>query len=239
MRSYGWRSRFDRIIITADDLDRMVPESRKPDFSSPASSGADGCLYLLRFRPYTSRLVAQPDPDFLVILFSCGNAARIMESPGRIHRPGVSLLGDRPDQVWFPPRISGGGHGRSGGRGCRRSGRWHGSSGGNRRPEPQGHGSLRPSFSVSSVSTPTMRLPRLTRVSLEGTPGGACWWAQKDISSRYMMGLPDSWATATDGRTQGARRRTIFLRMIEVGDGFGAEPVEFNGEDDHVHLLVH
>ncbi|MER5622784.1 IS200/IS605 family transposase [Streptosporangium sp. NPDC002544] len=27
--------------------------------------------------------------------------------------------------------------------------------------------------------------------------------------------------------------------MIEVCDGFGAELVEFNGEEDHVHLLVH
>ncbi|MFI6451478.1 IS200/IS605 family transposase [Streptosporangium amethystogenes] len=27
--------------------------------------------------------------------------------------------------------------------------------------------------------------------------------------------------------------------MIEVCDSFGAEPVEFDGEEDHVHLLVH
>ncbi|MFF5207246.1 IS200/IS605 family transposase [Streptosporangium sp. NPDC000396] len=27
--------------------------------------------------------------------------------------------------------------------------------------------------------------------------------------------------------------------MIEGCDSFGAEPVEFNGADDHVHLLVH
>ena len=27
--------------------------------------------------------------------------------------------------------------------------------------------------------------------------------------------------------------------MIEVCDSFGAELVEFNGEEDHVHLLVH
>jgi len=36
----------------------------------------------------------------------------------------------------------------------------------------------------------TTRLPRLTRDSLEGTPGGACWSAQKDASvswSRYMI----------------------------------------------------
>lgn len=45
---------------------------------------------------------------------------------------------------------------------------------------------------------PTMRRPRLTWVSLEGTPGGVCWLAQKDASaswSRFMVvssrvGLP-------------------------------------------------
>ena len=39
---------------------------------------------------------------------------------------------------------------------------------------------------------PTMRSPRLTRDSLEGTPGAACWTAQKDASvswSRYMIAL--------------------------------------------------
>jgi hypothetical protein len=74
----------------------------------------------------------------------------------------------------------------------RRNGRFSGSSGGKRRPEPHGHKSFRPSFSTSSVSTPTIRLPRLTRDSLEGTPGGACQTAQKDVSvswSRYMIVL--------------------------------------------------
>lgn len=68
---------------------------------------------------------------------------------------------------------------------CRRNGRFPGSSGGKRRPEPHGHGSFRPSFSRSSVSMPTMRSPRLTRDSLEGTPGGACWRAQKDASASW------------------------------------------------------
>jgi hypothetical protein len=39
---------------------------------------------------------------------------------------------------------------------------------------------------------PIIRLPRLTRDSLEGTPGGACQTAQKDASvswSRYMIVL--------------------------------------------------
>jgi len=39
---------------------------------------------------------------------------------------------------------------------------------------------------------PTIRLPRLTRDSLEGTPGGAYQTAQKDASvswSRYMIVL--------------------------------------------------
>ena len=74
-----------------------------------------------------------------------------------------------------------------------RNGRFAGSSGGKRRPEPHGHKSFRPSFSTSSVSMPTMRFPRLTRDSLEGTPGGACWLAQKDAAvswSRYMIVLP-------------------------------------------------
>jgi hypothetical protein len=68
-------------------------------------------------------------------------------------------------------------------RAYRRSGLSSGSTGGKRRPEPHGHGSFRPSFSTSSVSMPTTRLPRLTRDSLEGTPGGACWSAQKDASA--------------------------------------------------------
>ena len=74
----------------------------------------------------------------------------------------------------------------------RRNGHFSGSSGGKRRPEPHGHKSCRPSFSTSSVSTPTIRLPRLTQDSLEGTPGGACQTAQKDVSvswSRYMIVL--------------------------------------------------
>ena len=73
------------------------------------------------------------------------------------------------------------------------NGRFRGSSAGKRRPEPHGHKSFRPSFSTSSVSMPTMRLPRLTRDSLEGTPGGACWLTQKNASasySRYMIVLP-------------------------------------------------
>ena len=61
----------------------------------------------------------------------------------------------------------------------RRNGRFSGSSVGKRRAEPHGHKSFRPSFSTSSVSTPTIRLPRLTRDSLEGTPGGACQTAQR------------------------------------------------------------
>ena len=73
--------------------------------------------------------------------------------------------------------------GRSSGRWCRRSGRRGGSSGGNRRPEPHGQGSLPPSFSTSSLPPRTTRWPRLTWVSLEGTPGGACWSAQKDASA--------------------------------------------------------
>jgi hypothetical protein len=79
---------------------------------------------------------------------------------------------------------------RSSRRSCRRSRRWTGSSGGNRRPEPHGQGSRPPSLSTSSVSSCTTRAPRLTWVSLEGTPGGACWSAQKDTSvswSRYMV----------------------------------------------------
>jgi len=63
-----------------------------------------------------------------------------------------------------------------------RNGRSCGSNGGKRRPKPHGHKSFRPSSSMSSVSVPTMLLPRLTRDSLQGTPGGACWLVQKDAS---------------------------------------------------------
>ena len=80
-------------------------------------------------------------------------AASVLISPGRNNRPAL-----------------------------RRNGRFSGSSDGKRQPEPHGHKSFRPSFSTSSVSTPTIRLPRLTRDSLEGTPGGACQTAQKDVS---------------------------------------------------------
>jgi hypothetical protein len=91
-------------------------------------------------------------------------AAPVLTSPGRSSRPAL-----------------------------RRNGRFADSSGGKRRPEPHGHKSGRPSFSTSSVSMPIIRLPRLTRDSLEGTPGGACQTAQKDASvswSRYMIVLP-------------------------------------------------
>jgi hypothetical protein len=85
--------------------------------------------------------------------------------------------------------LTGHGRGRSNPQVRRRSGPFSGSTGGKRRPDPHGQGSLRPSFSTSSVSVPTTRSPRLTLHSLEGTPGGACWSAQKDASasrSRYM-----------------------------------------------------
>jgi len=90
-------------------------------------------------------------------------AAPVLTSPGRNNRPAP-----------------------------RQSGRFAGSSGGKRRPEPHGHKSFRPSFSTSSVSMPTIRLPRLTRDSLEGTPGGACQTAQKDasVSWSYIIVLP-------------------------------------------------
>lgn len=85
--------------------------------------------------------------------------------------------------------LTGHGRGRSSPQARRRSGPFSGSTGGKRRPDPHGHGSSRPSFSISSVSMPTTRSPRLTLDSLEGTPGGACWSAQKDAPasrSRYM-----------------------------------------------------
>jgi hypothetical protein len=88
--------------------------------------------------------------------------------------------------------LTGYGRGRDRPRMCSRSGPSCGSSGGKRRPGPHGHGSLRPSFSTSSVTVATTRSPRLTLDSLEGTPGGACWSAQKDASasrSRYMAVL--------------------------------------------------
>lgn len=53
--------------------------------------------------------------------------------------------------------LTGYGRGRNRPRVCRRSGPSCGNSGGKRRPDPHGHGSLRPSFSTSSVSVPTTR----------------------------------------------------------------------------------
>jgi hypothetical protein len=108
------------------------------------------------------------------------------------------------------------------GRGCssplvpRRSVRCCGSRAGKRRPEPHGHGSFRPSFSTSSVSRPTTRSPDLTWVSLEGTPGGACWSIQKDASaswSRYMTVLP-GWNERQDRSRVGRRRRANNLEQL-------------------------
>lgn len=74
-----------------------------------------------------------------------------------------------------------------------------GSTGGKRRPVPHGHGSLRPSFSTSSVPVPMTRSPRLTLDSLEGTPGGVCWPAQKGRLSAVIAvhGRPPVVATST------------------------------------------
>ncbi len=49
---------------------------------------------------------------------------------------------------------------------------------------PTWAGALPPSFSTSSVSLPTTRSPRLTCVSLEGTPDGACWCVQCPFSKK-------------------------------------------------------
>jgi hypothetical protein len=62
------------------------------------------------------------------------------------------------------------GHGRNSRPVRHRDGRLPGSSGGKRQLEPHGHKSFRPGFPTSSVPVPAMRLPRLTRDSLEGTP---------------------------------------------------------------------
>ena len=133
-------------------------------------------------------------------------AASVLISPGRNNRPAL-----------------------------RRNGRFSGSSGGKRRPEPHGHKSFRPSFSTSSVSTPTIRLPRLTRDSLEGTPGGACQTAQKDVSvswSRYMIvhlviqsrrivaceaQVPRAVSTGADTRSRSRSQRQIRAFWCPVG----------------------
>jgi hypothetical protein len=76
--------------------------------------------------------------------------------------------------------------GRNTRRAFRRIGRSACSSARKRRLEPHGHGSRPPSFSTSSVSILTTRSPRFTCVSLEGTPGGACLSAQKDVSGSRL-----------------------------------------------------
>lgn len=106
----------------------------------------------------------------------------------------------------------------------RRSARSCGSSGGKRRPDPHGHGSLRPSFSTSSVSVPTTRSPRLTLDSLEGTPGGVCWSAQKDASasrSRYMAILL---LKATGEEIVAQIRRVSPTGILRFLDRAGLEP---------------
>ena len=95
--------------------------------------------------------------------------------------------------------LTGHGRGRSSPQVRRRSGPFPGSTGGKRRPDPHGQGSLRPSFSTSSVSMPTTRSPRLTLDSLEGTPGGACWSAQKDASASRSRSMASS-CLATSNR---------------------------------------
>jgi hypothetical protein len=141
-------------------------------------------------------------------------AAPVLASPGRSSRPALH-----------------------------RNGRFSGSSGGKRRPEPHGHKSFRPSFSMSSVSMPTIRLPRLTRDSLEGTPGGACQTAQKDASvswSRYMIVLPGR-SGQEDRSRCGAGAASRFLRDRPVRRAFPlcqaahkAERAEYRLEATHV-----
>ena len=108
----------------------------------------------------------------------------------------------------------------------RQNGRFSGSSGGKRRPEPHGHKSFRPSFSTSSVSMPIIRLPRLTRDSLEGTPGGACQTAQKDASaswSRYMIVLPRR-STQEDRSRCGTGAASRFLQGAPASLPFTESP---------------
>jgi hypothetical protein len=157
-----------------------------------------------------------------------GSRATVLDPVrGRTVRlPGAGA--NRAGQTRSKPVLTG--LGRNSRPSCHRNVRSSGSSAGKRRPEPHGHKSFRPSFSTSSVSTPTMRLPRLTRDSLEGTPGGACWLAQKDASAssaRYMIVLPHSdehddhsqpsAATASRfpaGRTAGHQHATRQIRMF-------------------------
>jgi hypothetical protein len=113
-----------------------------------------------------------------------------------------------PAEPSWVPVVTRYGRVRNSSRVRRRSGLFCGSTAGKRRPDPHGQGSLRPSFSTSSVSMPTTRSPRLTLDSLEGTPVGACWSAQKDASasrSRYMAVLPCP-ATRRQNRSEHGRR---------------------------------
>jgi hypothetical protein len=99
----------------------------------------------------------------------CGQPAARLHYPRELRQSGSQ--GAAPD---CPAALILRYPGRSSCPACRRNGRCCGSSAGKRRPEPHGHRSLRPSFSTSPVSRPIVRSPRLTRDSLEGTPGGVC-----------------------------------------------------------------
>ena len=92
----------------------------------------------------------------------CGTPASRQPSGGVLDRERASR-GTRvpPTRLLFSER--------SNFAGCRRSFRRRRQHFLNLRPDPQGHGSLRPSFSCNSFSACTTRYPRFTRVS-EGNP---------------------------------------------------------------------
>lgn len=125
------------------------------------------------------------------VLHSCGFRRSASRSPRKrtcsgtrgnyygqpIHPPAGALPAGREracgrtDQSGAPPPgVTADGLARSSRPACRRSSPYCGSNGGKRWPEPYGHRSSRPSFSISSVPEPTMRSPRLTQDSLGEPP---------------------------------------------------------------------
>lgn len=126
---------------------------------------------------------------------------------------------------------------RSSARACRRSVLPDGSIARKRRPEPQGHGSFLPSFSISSLPEPRTRSPRLTCDSLEGTPCDVCWSAQKDISTsrlRPMAHLPKNTGTVWTVRLLRARQPAKSLRPATPRRGRdGHADRDSAGSDSH------
>jgi hypothetical protein len=93
------------------------------------------------------------------------------------------------------------------------------------RPDPQGHGSLRPSFSKSSLWPPTTRSPRLTSVS-DGNPISPGQGLPKSSrSQRLFTCCPRPFTPGVEGR-QAHRIRSRFAQVSDLAPLFSAPVVK-------------